>query len=261
MTNNVVSMTGTAIGAELLAKMKSGIAESRASTVIAGGKPILRLLKDSNWVFGQKDDAVQEGSIWAINPLSVAHGWVAWTNHEGNTKNTMVGEVMEPVHAPKPPRPAPIDGWPFTEQRIFELRCMNGDDEGTEVVYKIASIGGLRAVDELLANLQQQLNDNPMFPCPVVELLSDSYQHQKYGKIYVPIFQIVDWASMDGKLFTEVTPEIAAPKHEPEVEQAKAAPAPRPRATRAAAAPAQPAPAPAPAEPEPTARRRPIRRG
>ena len=185
---------------------------------------------------------------------------MAWTNHEGNTKNTMVGEVMEPVHAPKPPRPAPTEGWPYTEQRMFELRCMDGDDEGTEVVYKVASIGGMRAVDDLLSALQGQLNDNPMFPCPVVELLSDSYQHQKYGKIYVPIFSIVDWAAMDGKLLTEAHPELAAPTPAPAPAPEPApAPAPTPRARRAAAA--APAMAPAPAEPEPTARRRPIRRG
>jgi hypothetical protein len=240
------SSNATAIGADLLGKLKSGIAESRSSTVIAGGKPLLRMLKDSHWVFGQRDDAVQENSIWAVNPLSIAHGWVCWTNHEGTTKNTLVGEVMEPVHMAKPPRPMPIDDWAFTEQRMFELRCMDGDDAGTEVVYKISSVGGMRAVDDLLAALQTQLNDNPAFPCPVVQLFSDSYQHQKYGKIYVPVFDVVDWASMDGKLLGEGAPTPAAAQPEP---------APAPRARRAAAAPA-----PVPEEPAPTARRRPVRR-
>ena len=214
---------------------------------------------------------MQEGSTWAINPLSIAHGWVAWTNHEGNTKNTLVGEVMAPVHAPKPDRPQPIDGWAFTEQRLFELRCMDGDDEGTEVVYKISSVGGMRAVDDLLAALQGQLTDNPLYPCPVVELLSDSYQHQKYGKIYVPIFEIADWATMDGNLLSEDHPEqvtngAAQVQPEPEPKQPEPAPAPAPtpqpatRRTRATRTAAAPTPPPAPAEPAPTARRRPIRR-
>jgi hypothetical protein len=275
---NVTTRQATAIGTDVISKLRSGIAESRANTVIAGGKPLLRLLKDANWVFGQRDDQVQEGSTWAVNPLSIAHGWVAWTNHEGNTKNTLVGEVMAPVHAPKPDRPQPIDGWAFTEQRLFELRCMDGDDEGTEVVYKISSVGGMRAVDDLLASLQGQLADNPLYPCPVVELLSDSYQHQKYGKIYVPIFDIVDWATMDGNLFSEDHPEQvtngaqqapqAQPEPAPKQPEPAAPPAPTPqpaprrtRATRTAAAqPVAPTPPPAPAEPAPTARRRPIRR-
>ena len=86
---------------------------------------------------------------------------MCWTNHEGATKNTMVGEVMTPVHEPKPARPAPIDGWPFAEQRVFELRCLNGDDTGVEVQYKVSSLGGLRAVDELLGALQIHLNEHP----------------------------------------------------------------------------------------------------
>jgi hypothetical protein len=251
---------GTAIGADLLGKLKSGIAESRANTVIAGGKPLLRLLRDASWVFGQKDDPVEEGSLWAINPLSIAHGWVAWTNHQNGQKNSIVGEVMTAVHSPKPERPAPVDGWAFTEQRMFELRCMNGDDEGTEVTYKISSVGGMRAVDDLLATLQGQLNSNPLYPCPVVELLSDSYQHTTYGKIYVPILQVEDWATMDGLLLSEETPAVAAaPPPPPPPPPAPVAAAPVPKPTRKSAA-AAPAPA-APVEPEPTARRRPIRRG
>ena len=257
--NEVTARQGTAIGTDLLNKLKSGIAESRATTVIAGGKPLLRLLKDAHWVFGQKDDPVQENSSWAINPLSLSHGWVAWTNHDGNQKNTMVGEQMVPIHEPKPVRPAPVEGWPFSEQRIFELRCMDGEDEGTEVLYKSASYGGMQAVDKLLGQIQSQLNDNPMFPCPVVILLSEHYQHQKYGKIYNPIFDVIDWASMDGKLLSEAEeqPAIAeAVRPTPQPEPAPA-PAPKPRAARTAA----PAAAPAPEAPEPTARRRPVRRG
>lgn len=265
--SDITTRQATAIGTELLGRLKSGIAESRSTTVIAGGKPLLRLLKDSNWVFGQRDDEVQDGSIWAINPLSLAHGWVAWTNHEGATKNTMVGEVMVPIHMPKPDRPANVDGWPFSEQRMFELRCMDGDDQGQEVVYKISSVGGMRAVDDLLAALQGQLDSNPSYPCPVVQLLSDSYQHQKWGKIYVPIFDIVDWSTMSGQLLEgENPPELTAPaaaKPAPAPQPAPApapAPEPAPRVRRARAAAAAPAPQPAPVAPEPTARRRPLRR-
>jgi len=253
--NQIVNRQGTAIGSELLTKLKSGIAESRSNTVIAGGKPILRLLKDNQWVFGQQDNPVQLNSIWAVNPLSIAHGWVCWSNYEGNQKNSVLGEVMEPVHAAKPARPAPVDGFQYNEQRIFDLRCLDGDDEGEEVVYKVSSLGGLRACDALLAALQQQLDDNPMYPCPVVEMLSSNYQHPKHGKIYEPVFTIVDWATMDGKLLSEQQPELAAPAPAPAAE-----PAPAPTPTRRTRAAAAPAPAAAPAEPEPTARRRPIRR-
>ena len=163
----------------------------------------------------------------------------------GRTKNTMVGEVMTPVHEPKPARPAPIDGWPFAEQRVFELRCLNGDDTGVEVQYKVSSLGGLRAVDELLGSLQIHLNEDPRYPCPVVELLSDSYQHQKWGKVYTPIFDIAHWASMDGQLSGEPAPAV---QHQEQPHAHHVQP-------QAHSAQPQPAPAPAP-EPQPAPRTR-----
>jgi class 3 adenylate cyclase len=57
--NDVAKPKQTAVSAQLLDRLKSGIAESRASTVLAGGgKPYLRMLKSGEWVYGQRDDEV-----------------------------------------------------------------------------------------------------------------------------------------------------------------------------------------------------------
>jgi hypothetical protein len=32
---------------------------------------------------------------------------------------------------------------------------------------------------------------------PLLELKTEHYQHKTYGRIYTPIFDIVDWVSMD----------------------------------------------------------------
>jgi len=42
---------------------------------------------------------------------------------------------------------------------------------------------------------------------PVVKLSHDFYQHKSYGKIYTPVFEVVEWISMDGA----PAPEVAAP--------------------------------------------------
>jgi hypothetical protein len=235
--NEIVKPQVTSLSTDMLAKLRRGIAESRASTALVGigGKPLLRMLKSGSWVYGPSDEEVQEGSWWAINPLSILHGWVAWTNHTGATKNTMVGELLAPVFEPKPMRPQPVDGWPFNEQRVFELRCMNGDDVGVEVIHKSSSIGGMRAIDDLLKTQDAQLDADPAHPCLVVELLSGSYKHQKYGQIYTPEFKVVGFASMTGELAGQE--QIEAPA-------AEAAPARR----RAAAAPAGAPEAPAPTQ-------------
>lgn len=276
MATDITKPAATALSADLLGKLTKGIAESRATTVIAGGKPLMRMLKDGGWVFGQRDDAMQEGSSWALNPLSIQHGWCAWTNHEGSTKNSLVGEVMAAVYEPKPLKPGPVEGWPFAEQRLFDLKCLDGDDEGTETVYKTSSIGGMRAVDELLGMLQAHLAEDPMHPCPVIQLLSDSYQHQKYGKIYIPVFEIVGWATMNGEVVEETgaIEDNSAAEAEAAAAAEAAAKAAADAAAAAAAAAAARRPAPAatktkapltraakaPAAPAPTSRRRPVKR-
>jgi hypothetical protein len=115
--------------------------------------------------------------------------------------------------------PDPIKGFPFKEQRILEMRCINGEDEGVEVIYKGSSIGAMKACDVFFAQLQHRLkNVDPTHPVAVIELLAKSYNHAKYGETFNPVFEIVDWATMDGEMSD--TPPAEA---EPEVE---AAPAP-----------------------------------
>ena len=46
MSTEVSKPKQTALASPLIDKLKAGIAESRATTVIAGGKPFLRMLKE-----------------------------------------------------------------------------------------------------------------------------------------------------------------------------------------------------------------------
>jgi hypothetical protein len=75
MANNITPSGSRSLSADMASRLRSGIAESRATTILPGGKPILRLLKSGSWVFGQNDDDVQIGSEWAINPMQIGHGW------------------------------------------------------------------------------------------------------------------------------------------------------------------------------------------
>jgi hypothetical protein len=229
-------------------------------------------------VFGQKDDAVQDGSSWAVNPLSIQHGYVAWTRHGGDAKNSIAGEVMAPIFEAKPAKPGPADGeWPYEEQRSMGLKCLDGDDEGTEVVYKTNSRGGMRAMDELLAALQGHLQQDPRFPCPVLQLDADHYQHPKHGRIWIPILTVADWATMTGDLASEAAedepeetqaePEQTAPqpatagRQKASLRKAAATPEPEKTAPAARQKPSlRAAKEDAPAEPAPTSRRRPLRR-
>ena len=45
--------------------------EPGPTSVAGGGKPLLRLLRDGIWVYGQENIEVQEGSHWAVNPMQL----------------------------------------------------------------------------------------------------------------------------------------------------------------------------------------------
>lgn len=262
--SNIAKTTGSApaLNEDLAAKLMRGIGESRATTVIgSGGKPFLRLLRHGVWVYGQEDMDVQEGSRWVVNPLSIQHGYSCWTKYDDKRKNELLGEAMTPIWDAKPAHPEPINGFGWGEQRSIELKCITGEDEGIEVTYKISSTGGMRAIDGLLSDMQSQLANNRAFPCPVLELEVDSYQHTSWGKVFVPELKLVGWADMNGNVMPEGGAKaVAAPAdagvaktvgrgRAPVAAAAEAAPAKRTRA--AAPKPVEVAPAEVEAEDPP----------
>ena len=42
------------------------------------GVVFLKMDKSGHWVFGVDRDEVEAGSLWAVNPFSFVHGYVAW---------------------------------------------------------------------------------------------------------------------------------------------------------------------------------------
>jgi hypothetical protein len=45
-------------------------------------------------------------------------------------------------------------------------------------------------------------------PVAIVQLAKDHYTHKSYGRIYTPVFEVVEWIGMDGEGAAE---EEAAP--------------------------------------------------
>ncbi len=237
---------GEQLPADYISRLMSGIAESRAQTIVAGGKPFFRMGRSGAFIFGQSNEEVQEGSRWAVNIMTMSHGYSCWVDGGQNQANALAGEVMTAMTNPLPPRPDPIGDAAYKDQRSFEMKCIDGADQGTEVIYKINSVGGIRAVAELLDAIHAQLAHAPAYPCPVLTFSSDSYPHKKWGQIFVPIFTVVGWADMNGNLQDDDQPEALlgpAPKEPPPAaEPARKRKAPLGTASKATAEPAQPAP-------------------
>jgi hypothetical protein len=179
------------------------------------GSVILKMDKGGHWVFGADQTEVDDDVLWAVNPMSFVHGFIAWGEGE------VLGESMVSVTEPRPEvgaaPPNAKKGWEL--QVGMSLKCLSGEDKDMEVRYTVTSVGGKRAVQELGVKIATQIEKDQGKPVPVVRLKKEHYQHKAYGKIYTPLFDVVEWIGMDGK----PTEEDEAPA------EAEAAPARRRR--------------------------------
>lgn len=173
---------------------------SRAGAAI-GELSYMKMNKGGIWVYGMDNIEVEPESEWAVNPHSLASGYVAWADTGGEK----LGEEMRPITAePVLPTELPDVGASWAPQCAMQLACITGEDTGNQAVFATSSKGGNRAfnsfVQELLAHLSANTGTEEIVP--VVELLNDSYQHKKYGTIYTPVIKIKRWVKMDDGLYT-----------------------------------------------------------
>lgn len=170
------------------------------SDVGPAGNVILKMDKTGHWVFGADQTEVEDDSTWAVNPFSFVHGFIAWGDGE------VLGEKMVPVSQPLPELdgapPAAKKGW--ETQVGMSLKCISGEDTGMEARFTTTSVGGKRSVQALAVALADQVDKDQSKPVPVVRLKKEHYQHKSYGRIFTPVFEVVDWVSLDGE------PEVKA---------------------------------------------------
>lgn len=173
-----------------LAKGLSGISQGLHGSTT--GLPFLGM-KNGIFHYGQEKIEVEEGSLWAINPYSIQHGFACWGDGE------LLGEVMSRFDQP-PPRQDELQdfGQPWAQQIGMQLKCIDGEDAGVTVEYKSTSIGMRNAAKALIDLIVQQAQNDPEHIVPVVELLTDSYHHKKYGEIFYPVLDPVQWLTMAG---------------------------------------------------------------
>jgi hypothetical protein len=193
---------------------------SIATDVGPAGVVILKMDKTGHWVFGADQTEVEDDATWAVNPFSFVHGFIAWGDGE------VLGEKMASVSQPLPElevAPAAAKrGW--ETQVGMSLKCLTGEDKGMEARFTTTSVGGKRAVQALAVALATQVEKDQTKPVAIVKLKKDHYAHKSYGKIYTPVFEVVEWVSMDAD-------EKPA---EAEAVAAEEAPAPAGRRRRAA---------------------------
>jgi hypothetical protein len=201
-----------------------------ATTVVAsttGGMGFLRMLKDGAWVYGSDDGEVVDGSLWAVNPNSFAMGFQAWDD-EGELLGEELALVTEPPILKG--NLAKVDG-EWKQMLAVQIACIEGDDKGAVLKYGTTSKGGIKAINTLMQDLVKRIKDpkaDGKF-VPVVELLTDSYKHKKYGKIYTPVLQVHRWLDLDDSMATTVIEAVEEEEIEEEEPQIVAEPTRRRR--------------------------------
>jgi hypothetical protein len=211
--SNIVTFKGANLPA--VASLSTAL-RTLETEVGPAGSVILKMDKTGHWVFGADQTEVDDECLWAINPFSFVHGFIAWG--EGEVLGEKMVSVTDPLPEMEVSPPNAKRGW--EPQVGMSLKCIDGSDKGMEARYTVTSVGGKRAVQQLAVAIAEQVEKDQSKPVPVVRLKKDHYQHKAYGRIYTPVFELVEWVSIDGE------------RDEPEAETApvaEAAPARRRR--------------------------------
>jgi hypothetical protein len=164
-------------------------------TVAPMSSAIIKMDKTGHWVYGADQTEAEDDARWAVNPFSFVHGFIAWG--DGEVLAEKMASVTQPLPELDAAPPSAKKGW---EQQVgLMLKCLTGEDAGLECRYTTTSVGGKRAVQTLAVAIAAQVEKDPERPVPIVTLGKDHYQHKSYGRIYTPVFEIVEWVSMDGE--------------------------------------------------------------
>ena len=165
------------------------------------------------WGFGQRRTIPEEGSRWAVNPLTIQWGCISFGDG-----NKVVGERLVPITQPKPLiADMPDTTFPWQEEWSVNMKCLSGADAGVEVVFKATTDGALKAIVLIVDEVRDRLNggqhDGKIVPIALLE--KDSYQHVKHGPTPYPVLTIVDWMPLDGPAPAPAPVEPTPPVDQP----------------------------------------------
>ena len=208
---------------------------STAAPRVGGEYQFLKMDKgNGDWVYGQEETVVEDEALWAVNPNSLEYGYIAWPPESASDREPE-GEVMVPITRPLPDvanlrtkhpgGETTGPGWQY--QQSVVIVCINGEDEGTICQYKQSSVGSQKLFKALTDAVAGQLAKGSDAIVPIVRLKSDSYKHKKWGRIFNPIWEIVEWRTMDDTSPVadedQGVPETKEPERQPRKRAAPAA--------------------------------------
>ncbi len=228
MTNELVAQH--AGGVEFLNSYVSGLKRSVSNIQVGETKDILKMGEDGSWTFGQENLEVAESDVFAINPFTIKHGYIAFQPLSGGLALTEDGDdavFLYPVTEELPD----VDDLPaleldkakgkkempkFLRQFSVDMVCVEGPNKGAEVVYRPYTIGGLQLARRIVDDIIDKICSGSENVVPMIELFSDTYYNKAYSKdIYVPQADILEWASINDGFGTSTAIEDKSEERKP----------------------------------------------
>jgi hypothetical protein len=154
------------------------------------------------WFGGRgNDEYAVDGRLLVADLENLMVGWRRW--FDKRITDQVVGVVAEGFKPPqrndladlddqKWERDAagkPVDPWQFG----FYLRLVDESDDAKSFAWSATSSGGRKAVGQLVTEFVRRRKKHPNACTPLVKLSTDFYRHRDYGRVDVPLLEIVGW--------------------------------------------------------------------
>ena len=198
MANTAVSTTGALSAAAFAQAGDQGFSSAKPKST-SGGVPFLKLDKETGvWSYGQEDIALPADVRLATFIQSFATGFVAWKGLTLEAKRMAVIGT-QPVDPNTLPPVASKTGWEDNVAVAFVIcECKSRPElEGTALLFEQRSRGGIEAWNKLYdatiarARAKAQTNEDDFVA--IVALRNTSYDHKEWGKVFKPVFEVVEW--------------------------------------------------------------------
>ena len=177
--------------ADALSQALANVGGEEAGGGDLGGHQLLKLAKqDGSWSYGQEATELGDELV-AVDPSSFEHGFICWVAGD------RVGEVSVSITEPQPDvDKLPSHDNPWNAQLLFRAQSIEG---GVPLVYKTSAAGGKEAIRKLAQVIALRIQTGSSQVVPLVRATNTSYTHKQFGKIFKPVFGVVEWVGADGE--------------------------------------------------------------
>ena len=190
---------------DLLSALTLMSAVSKHASGPDAGTLFMKFAKGS-WAMGADEMEPEDGSLWAVDPMSIKQGYIAWQDGE------LMGEAISGLFDEPVVRSELESDLDWNAVIGVNMVCLDGADKDTQCEFKTSSKGGVKEMAKLIDSIREQVSKDATTPCPVVTLGSEHYQHKKFGRVHTPILKISKWVSREDK--AESAAKIEAPSEE-----------------------------------------------